>query len=165
MWRQGTGCSGLKNNKRKWKYSLDSIFPICFTLHTYSKPLLFLSVFIRAGNAYTWAAFFVVHDISLWVYCLKSTPKTESEESVSRGQTQLTNPKYKTSWGHVQIPSCNLNQQKTKQKNWLAKELLNTRICHSSFTGPMLCWFYQEFTFDQKAQLRLEISLQLCRYQ
>lgn len=30
-------------------------------LHTYSKSLFFLSVFIRAGNANAWAALFEIH--------------------------------------------------------------------------------------------------------
>lgn len=83
----GRGCSGLKKKKGEWKCALRCISPARFALHTYSKPLLFLSVFIRAGNAYTWAAFLVVHGMSLWVYCIKRTPKNESEESQQRTNT------------------------------------------------------------------------------
>lgn len=64
MWKYGGGPSRLSKNKNKDGNSLYiQFFPICFMLHTYSKPLLFLSVFIRAGNAYTWAALLVVHGI------------------------------------------------------------------------------------------------------
>lgn len=73
----GRGCSRLRKNKSRIENILYiPFFPICFKLHTYSKPLLFLSVFIRAGNAYTWAAFLVVHGITLLgVWSQKDTKK------------------------------------------------------------------------------------------
>lgn len=66
MWICGDrgGYSRLRKNKSRNENIPLKLFPIRFTLRTYSKPLLFLSVFIRARNAYTWAAFLVVHGIS-----------------------------------------------------------------------------------------------------
>lgn len=58
-----------------------------FTLHTYSKPLLFLSVFIRAGDAYTWTALLVVHGI----IPLSLLPQKDTKKRVQRNSQQRTN--------------------------------------------------------------------------